>query len=220
MANTKEILDKIREFNDYLASIDVGKLKENYTRKELEQFVKDIYNVKTTSIAYEVSKLTERMKEEEFPQLLAVHHFPIIDEIDFLLEEEKIKLDEFLVRFRVGNYISGLWRITRDRKKIEKLEEWLHDQHVIRDKYLVNCPHCFDSNVSTLLTGKEKQDLDVALKRYNDERNYTDYEFITKKVDHLCLECENEPDIDDCMEFSYETLYEMMMERDTSLDNV
>lgn len=211
MVRLSEIKGKIEEFNQYIENIDLEELSENYTRKELEQFVKDVYRMDSPSIASKVSNLTKEMKIAEYPQLLGVHHFPVLENIPFLTDDEKIGLDKYLVRLHVGDYVFGLWRIV-DQEKSEKLQNWLEENGVIENQYFVRCPHCHDE-VLTVLTEDEKRKID-------DQNREQTFQFLFEKIYSMCMECEMEIDIDSIEHITYEPVYKMKMERDTSLDHV
>lgn len=220
MTTFQQIIDKFNEFNSYLEGIDLDKMKQEHTRLELKKFSRDLYNLKVRSLAYEVRKIVDEMKIKEFPQLLGVHHFPIINNVDFLTENEKIELDKFLVKHRVGDYVGGLWHITRNESKRKQLEEWLFQNGVIEEVYAVLCSHCHNGHISKILTHEEKSQLEINFKRYKETADYNDYEKIERVIEYICMECDHETEIDYISELHYKELYKMKLERDTSLDNV
>lgn len=222
MDKKQEILKKYRAFNEYLESINLDELRNKHTRQELNAFKEQLYGLKTRNLAYEISELTRKMKEEEYPELLGVHHFPILRQIDFMTENKKIELDQFLAGHRVGNYIYNLWHFTSDEKRRKQLEEWLIEHGVAEKQYSVLCPNCSQGWISSLMSGEEKEKLDIALKQYKEKEDWESYDIIMDKLEHSCIDCELYFDLtnDIINRLQYKSLLKMKMERDTSLDNL
>lgn len=85
-------------------SIDINEF-EHFSRKELVDFNKEMRDIKERYITLEVDKIIERKKHEEYPELLGVHHYPELKEINFLTEAQKKQLDDELARNR-GSHTS------------------------------------------------------------------------------------------------------------------
>lgn len=226
MADLTKVVEKYREFSNFLNEVDLSDINKKYSRKELQDTVKNIRNIDIRSMTLEISRIEEKMKLEEHPELLEVHNFPILKKIDFLSEEKKIELDRYLVRLRVGNYVakSGLYTIARKPEVNHQLIEWLKDNGVIAEQWLVNCINCSDT-LGKVETNSEKAVLDNSLKAYRETYDYQHYERIMDVLNNqdLCMECDIL--LDDMLEnysgdFMYEPIYKMQMERDRSLDNV
>lgn len=218
----EQVLTKYNELNEFLSSISLDDLRKQFNRHELNEFKSNLYDAKLRSLAYEIGKLTEEMKVEEFPQLLGVHRFPILKNIDFMTEEKKIELDKELVRFRVGNYLPYLGRYT---KKVDKLEQFLLENGVIEKKYVVTCPCCgADEWLSSSLKLEKKNRVDTLLNM--SEGNFCDAEEEFESiVDCICEECGFSPEYYEMREYArkeqikYKELLKMKMQRDKSLDD-
>ncbi|WP_342761958.1 hypothetical protein [Bacillus sp. BR3(2024)] len=215
----EQILTKYKEFNEFLVSVSIDDLRKQFNRQELNTFKDQLYDAKLRSLAYEISKMTDEMKIEEFPQLLGVHHFPIINEIDFLTEEQKINLDKELVRYRVGNYVSGLWEVTRDEKVRGQLLTWLLNNGVLETKHAVLCPYCHNGNITQIMTTKEKDNLDAMFIQYKKEYAEDLEEKLQNILEFGCMECDSFTEVDDLKELNYTEYHQMKKERDNSLDN-
>ncbi|MEJ8548182.1 hypothetical protein [Brevibacillus borstelensis] len=213
----EQILEKQQEFNQYLDSIDLSVLKEQYTRSELDNFSNQLYSLKTRSLAFEVKRLTDEMKKEEYPELLGVHHFPVLRQIDFLTEEQKIELDKFLVSYRKGNYVSGLWRITKKHGTVKEIEKFLLDKGVVEERHYAICPKCDQGYISSLLTPEQKQGIEKIITENESEERY---EYLDTFLDHVCMECDRSTVPEEIETLNFKTVYKMVQERDTSLDNV
>ena len=220
MKNLQDILDKYEDFSSYLKEIDLQKLRQTHTRLEIRKFLERLNSIKIRSLSYEVGQMEEKMKVEEFPQLLGVHHFPILNEIDFLNEEKKIELDNFLVRFRVGNYLGNLWHIVREDNNIKRLEDWLVEKGVLERTYAIICSHCHEEAISPFMTAQEKEEIENAFKRYKELKDNSAYERVLEAIEEICMECEVKTDIRYIDELSFNTRLRMTMEKDSSLDNL
>lgn len=218
MSTFEEIVERYDEFNSFLQSINVEDLRNQYTRQELNELASKISNLNLRSLSYDIRKLTDEMKKQEYPELLGVHHFPVLRSIDFLTEEQKKELDKFLVKFRVGEYVSNLWRITKDQRKADKLLDFLLQSGVVDERYFGLCPNCHDGFVTGRLDSEQKKRIDYALSLNHDSNER--YEILLALVDCVCQECDYEPDLDESGEMHYKTVFRMAMGRDKRLDNI
>lgn len=216
MNQTEQILSKYVEFEEYLQTVDLNELRKIYSRHELTEFRKQLYGVKLRSIAYEVGQMIDEMKKEEYPELLGVHHYPILRKIDFLSEDEKKKLDDFLLAIRPNNYVTGLWRVAGSEKS-KQIEQFLIDNNVVEEKHFALCPNCWDEHISSSLTNKQREQLEAILADKEDEDRY---EKLAGILLYGCGECHEEFDFDELNQLQYKTALKLIMERDTSLDNV
>ncbi|MGS2746039.1 hypothetical protein ACVAMH_03855 [Bacillus zanthoxyli] len=214
----EQILTKYNELNEFLNNISLDDLRKQFNRHELNQFKSKLYDTKLRSLAYEIGKMTDEMKIEEFPQLLGVHHFPIINDIDFLTAEQKIELDKELVKYRVGDYVSGLWKVTRDENRRKQLIEWLLSKEILETKHVVICPHCSDGHASKIMTTEEKNNLDYMFMKYKEAYDEDLEEKLLGILEYVCMECDYCSGVDDYEELLYKDFYQMKMKRDDSLD--
>lgn len=213
----EEIKGKYQEFNTYLESIDLQELRKKHSREELKKLSSELYDIKIRSLAYELSKMTEEMKQEEFPQLLGVHRYPVLKEIDFLNEEEKIKLDKHLLMVRKGNYLYGLHNVTRNSEKVKMVLKFLIEKGVVEERYFALCPRCGSGHISAQLDKIQKAELDLVMK---DKEHNEREEVLEKYMEYVCMDCDSEPNVYHLTELYYKTVHKMMVERDKSLDTV
>jgi len=99
------IINKYTEFDTYLKQININEFKQ-FTRDELTEFKNELPSY--FSFRYLTSKINqiiENKKKQEYPELLGVHHYPEIKELDYISEENKIKLDNFLVEWGWNSYL-------------------------------------------------------------------------------------------------------------------
>lgn len=211
----EQILTKYKELNEHLEKIDLNQLCQLYSRQELNDFKSKLYDVRLRSLAYEIGEVTKKMKEEEYPELLGIHHYPVLKEIDFLSEEEKLELDKFLVKFVPNrDYVQSFWRVVKSTVKTNRLKEFLIEKGVVEERHVIKCPSCHQSYASIIMTNEQKNDLDNLLK------SDADYEDLEKYLHFMCDDCFHELDINEINEFCTEILLKMIMKRDSSLDNV
>lgn len=214
----EEIKDNYNCFIDFLNSIDLEKLKEKYDRKTLEKFANDLYKLEIPDIPYQIWKLTEEKKKEEYPKLLGVHHYPELKEINFLTEENKIKLDDYLGNLGVGKYILNLYRFVGQNKNFSKLTKFLLDKGIIEERFLLRCPECDETEISKVLTKEELNEVKEVIENNNaeklEEMNYKNIIFFS------CMNCEEEINWDNFNENWISTNYILVKERDKSLDNI
>lgn len=211
MTNIKEIIKKYEEFSTYLDSIDFDELTKNWTRQQLLEMEETLSSIKLRSLSYEISKLADKKKLEEYPQLLGVHHYPEINEIDFLSEKKKIELDNYLAMMFKGSYVYNLWRFTTDT---ERLQNTLVEKGVFEEVYFITCPYhrkeklakIDEKKLNELKEAKENNDYET-LETFFEELNYCD-----DCHDHVQ---HSEWNID-CIKKEYI----LAKDRDKSLDNI
>lgn len=215
----EDIIAKYREFNEYLMSIDVERLKNEFSRQELNEFKSKLYNTKIRSLAYEISEVTKQMKEEEYPQLLGVHRFPLINEITFLSDKQKIELDKYLVHHNVGDFVYSLWKVVRDEKVRKQLEQWLEEKEVIEKNYAALCPECHDETISKFMNLTDKTTLQTMFTQFKESYTDESYDYLSKNLENGCVEC-GFTEFEDFKDLRFKEAYRMKIERDKSLDKV
>ncbi|MBT3123271.1 MULTISPECIES: hypothetical protein [Bacillus] len=219
----QDIVRKYREFSDYLNSIDLSQLCSMYSRKELQELKDTLHKIDIRSLPYELRTKIDEMKHREYPQLLGVYRYPVINEIDFLSDQEKTDLDKHLGRLRVNDPVLGLWRAIRVQEMQTKALDWLADRGVLTRVYEVLCPDCLGEPVSRRLSADEKLKLEKEFTEYKKSGTDKDYHKLQKIINLNCRECEEEEDelnflhVEN-LEFKIE--YRLRIERDKSLDYV
>lgn len=104
----QEIIDTYKKFKQYVADID-NSIFEASSRAELMEFQKELSkNNSFRHLCWDIDKIINLKKIEEYPELLGVHHYPEIKELDCISEEDKINLDNFLVGLGFNAYIHKL----------------------------------------------------------------------------------------------------------------
>lgn len=227
----QQIIDKYKEFKDYLNDIDTSMLKKA-SRSELQEFVKEIRVTDTFRyISLEVDEIIEKKKTEEYPQLLRVHNYPEIKELDCISEDDKIVLDEYLLSLGFRCYIhkySGAWRNIADKWSNEvevKVFKFLVDKGIVELLYKLELCHM------RLTLSKEKMDkcfryfkLEDMAKTKEEWNEYYDLE-AELELPSCCFECDEEISITKNVLIQVQNspdcyLYKVVKERDKSLDNV
>ena len=221
-----EILEAYTQFQTYLSSIQLDELKKQCNRKELEAFTDQLRQINKRELPYELSLLTEEMKKEEYPELLGVRYFPVVKEIDFLTEPEKIALDKMLGRQKPSYFFTtAMWRrVTPNTKNHEPLIHFLIDKGVIKEDKVLVCPHCEDSHLTARLSATEAEILEQNIRAYqkstSDEEKSNLYGSITAVVADYCDECDGEADWIKMQELCFKPFLTLAAEADRTLDAV
>lgn len=213
----EEIINTYKEFASYLEKVDLDEMKKTCSREELTALKNELQSIKIKNVPLSISEIITEKKKEEYPELLGVHHYPILKEIDFLTETEKIKVDEHLSRLRIGNRVFGLQRVVNSTKKVEMIQEFLVERRVVELNYTAICPKCSSGNLSRELEPAEKNELEAALKDIHcANRN----EIIEKYLEYICFDCDEEVDIYQLKKVYFTNIAKMIMEREKRLDNI
>lgn len=207
-----------RDYGNVLDSVGVDDFNQ-FTRKELEIFLELFEGLKLNNIGMEIRNLIKQKKVEEFPELLGVRHYPIIKEMEILSEDEKVKLDKHLAMLKYGNYVFSLYRSGYPYTKEMIVIDWLMERGVIEKCSALLCPGCGGDAVTGYMNKEDENKLVHALKMYKEER--TEVEGF-ELYEGYCNECGEDIEVDEInlnnLRYSYR--YKLIMERDTSLDNV
>ena len=226
------IINKYTEFNKYLNSININEFKQ-LSREELIEFKNELPSY--FSFRYLNSEIDEIIKEkklQEYPELLGVHHYPDIKELDFISEEDKIKLDEFISAWGFNSYLHEYTRKLRDinenwnHKIAIKILEFLTLKQILKRYYKLYI--CCDY----IIVDEEKLNKYLRLFELKESKELSDkegkeFDNLYTKLDYLtcfCPDCDNEIEI--TKEMIMDTvnnpnyLYKIVKERDKSYDNV
>jgi hypothetical protein len=229
----QNIIGKYEEFNSFLKGINVKDF-EQYDRATLKEFNEELRkHTNFRILSLEISDIIDRKKKEEYPELLGVHHYPEIKKIDFLSEEDKINLDNYIVSIGCSRYLykgSNAWYTLSKKwsKDIqEKVLQFLVDEGIIKRMYKMEVCHdsliLSEEEINNYLKyfemGKRKKELtdEEWGKYYELEQNLEIY--------HFCMDCDSEitikeEDIQNVLNSKYCHVCKVIKERDKSLDNV
>lgn len=227
----QEIIDKYKEFKQYLEGID-NSVFENSSRTELIDFENELRSTNSFRyISLEVDKTVKKKKEEEYPELLGVHHYPVIKEIDFISEEDKIALDTYLVKLGFRSYIhkySNAWREVSKHWRGEIGQDVLNflvEKGIIELLYRVEVCH------EKYTMDKEKMDKYFRYfeleEKSKTQEEWDEYFELTEEIElgTYCDECDEDVKITKEMLVKAQNspgcyVYKLLKERDKSLDNV
>ncbi|MGF7535342.1 hypothetical protein AAGG74_16960 [Bacillus mexicanus] len=210
------IIQKKKEYSEFVESINIEELGKKYTREELKTLEDELKKINLESIKYELSNVIEKKKKEEYPELQGVHHYPVIKELDFLTENEKVLLDKHLLMIRKGNIIGGLTR-KMHYGKVGKVENFLIEKGIAEPEYIAICPSCGRGTVSGMLSDKEKNELEEIIKDVNNPRREV---IMENTLNYTCQECEEFEEVEGIKELQFKRTCRLVAERDKSLDNV
>ena len=135
------IINKYTEFDTYLKEININEFKQ-FTREELTQFKNELPSCFSFRyLTSEINDIIEEKKLQEYPELLGVHHYPEIKELNCISEEDKIKLDNFLVEWRLHSYLHKYTHKLREMSKnwsdkiINEILEFLVSKQILERYY-------------------------------------------------------------------------------------
>jgi len=228
------IINKYTEFNTYLKQINIEEFKQ-FSREELTDFTKILPSYFSFRyLTSEINDIIDNKKLQEYSELLGVHHYPEIKELNFISEGDKIKLDKFLVEWGFHSYLHEytpkLTKIFKNWSKeivnINKILEFLVSKQILERYYkmYICCNYIimdekkinrylryFELNKKEKLSDSEEAEFDSL----QPILNYS-YEY--------CSECDNEIEIteeiimDTINKPSY--LYKIVKERDKTYDKL
>ena len=226
------IINKYTEFNKYLNSINIEEFKQ-LTRDELIEFKNELPSCFSfRHLTSDVNEIIKEKKLQEYPELLGVHHYPEIKELNCISEEDKIKLDDFISVWRFNSYLHEYTHKLKEINKnweheiILKILEFLTSKQILERYYKLYI--CCDY----IIVNEEKLNKYLRLFELKESKDLSDkegeeFDNLYPELDYLtyfCPDCDNEIEI--TKEMIMETinnpnyLYKIIKERDKSYDNV
>ncbi len=133
-----EELNKIyKQTKEMNSLIDLDEVKKALNYKETKDLYEIIcYSISDKEVEKELVKIMNNKKIKEYPQILDVHYYPEINEIELLTKEEKIKLDIL---------IKDVSMKPRDKYRISELDNKLINslcsKGILEKRYSFSC-HC------------------------------------------------------------------------------
>lgn len=220
MSIQQQILDTYKGFQSFLEGVDLEEIKK-LSRTELTDLQNKLYQIRFRNIAFEISNAIKEKKEDQFPQLKGVHHYPVINDIDFLNEEIKMALDKYLVGFRVGQYLGGLSHVVSGTDARAQTERFLIEKEIVVPAYIIKCPCCHSGHLSNPLT----EEACMALVSEIQEATQEDFEQfeMDDRLQMYCSDCEKhiEQDVIKNDERRVISKYiKLDKQRDTTYDNL
>lgn len=220
MSIQQQILDTYKGFQLFLEAVDLEEIKK-LSRTELTELQNKLFEIRFRNLAFEIANVIKEKKEEEFPQLKGVHHYPAINDIDFLNEATKKALDQYLVSFRVGQYLGGLSRLISDANTREQTEKFMIEKEIVVPAYIIKCPCCQSGHLSNPLTEDEYVALVSEIKNATEE-DFEQFE-MDDRLQTYCSDCEDhiEQDVIKNDERRVISKYvRLAKHRDTTYDNL
>ena len=136
ISNLKTHLKKI---NSFLNLDDVKQLSYQEA-KSLHKLL--YYHIDDTQTRIDLETIVKDLKEKEYPQLKMAHYYPVINEMDFLNDEQKNKLDD-LLRGLYNSYIyteASTWcKLKFNKETEEKIFSFLFYKGIVEKSYVINC---------------------------------------------------------------------------------
>lgn len=195
---------------------------KSLSREDLSTLQKKLHEVNHRNLPYEIGKMIAKKKEEEFPQILGIHHYPELQEIAFLNEATKFRIDKHLISFRVGQYLNSFYRFITSSKKLLMLEDFLVEKGIVEQVFIVKCPCCTHGHLSKPLTIEAWDALKEKIHSFEDEE---DFDALSDEglLESFCTECDDEIDLallKDENRIVVKKALKLIKGRDTRYDNV
>lgn len=230
---TKEYDNKEQELSNLKKQISDLALKEtdNLSYLDLKNYFYTIKYYINYEIKEKIYKLLQKKKEEEYPEILDVHYYPCIKDMNFLTKEQQINLDKFLMKkrdYKIHKFtiLDNLnLNIDYDKPIEDKIIEFLLDKGIIERQYIFCC-NCGCEH-ETIFAEEQKQ------KFYNwhnfDTKNCTDEEYEEHEENYddgfLFVNCWREEDyeLSSIKEFEDKLegyVYKIIAKPDMTLDNL
>lgn len=140
-----ELFKSVREKSKNLRVKDF----ECFNFEELKETIENLYLFLPKEVKDEVTYLLEEKKIEKYPFLKKACYFPELNNIDFLSEEEILKLDKILkfpntdkitkVRLNVSKIFEILDERENELKILEDIIRFLLDAEIIEKEYIIDC---------------------------------------------------------------------------------
>lgn len=209
--------NEVRKMND---NIDLEEVKNTLNYAEAKELYKLILSCNSNSDRCEELKtIVKDKKIKEYPQILDVHYYPVIKEIDFLTDDKTILLDKI---------IKGAYKNARKSRELSKMDfkvlKFLIDKEMIEKIYVFRCncgsDECYDKEITQKHFDKLK---DYWEKELKDETTHEE----DAQMNYGCFStgCWNDGDVEvSCLEDFNEHMrfvkYKVIKEPDMTLDKI
>lgn len=216
MGLKEDILEEIGRYSNFVNGV-VEEDFEQYTREELETLKKEIQKIYVGGFVGNINKTIKKKKEQEYPQLTRAYNYPVLNNVDFLSEQDIIRLDRFLARFARGNYLYGLQNSGIDRTKQQQTIEWLEKNKIIERFVAVVCTECSDGNVTEYFEENELGNFYAGIRNQDEDSEENKYVELVRTCDN----CWEDVDLESIVDGVYtKRVHKVMVDRDKSLDKV
>lgn len=209
-------LNLYKELKDISNEIDLEDVKK-LSYQEVKEFFKLIIYMSNDETTSNVKEIMEAKKAELYPEILGVHYFKEIKEIDFISEEEKVKLDRLLSKRNI--------KIDEINSLDEKVIKFLLEKKILEKIYIVSCGHYHNFDCQERVFTNERVE---KLKAYW-EKQSKGIETSDEEDEELCYGCfelycdYDRVEITNLEEFEehlYEIRYRLIKKPDRSLDDL
>lgn len=181
------------------------------------------YCIEDDSIQNGLKEIYKEAKIKEYPILGKAHHYPILNELDFLTDKQKNEIDETLVRFYGGDIITNCsaWRdLKLTKEQTEKVLEFLYNKGLATRTYRILC----ECGCSKKYITEEQYNKFVAYHSVKPEE-YEKHESKWKEDGYFYIGCWNDGDreicsIEDLKRYAKPYCYELNAEPDSTYEEL
>jgi len=229
------IINKHKEFDTYLKQININEFKQ-FTREELTELTKILPSYFSFRyLTSEINDIIEEKKLQEYPELLGVHHYPEIKKLDYISEDDKIKLDNFLIEWGFHSYLhehtpklTGIFKNwSNEIINLSNILEFLASKQILERYYkmYICCDYIIvdEDKINKYVRYFELYKNNVE----SSEKEWEEFDKLQQELNYnfeYCSECDNEIEIteeiimDTINKPSY--LYKIIKERDKTYDKL
>ena len=214
-----------------------SKLNFDELRKMTYDKVKDVrerlkYRIASNDVEKKLDKLYQEKRYEKYPILKVAYYFPVINQLDYLTDEDKRKLDKRLEKMKLWNcneydivsHING----GKDNKF--KLIQFLIDNDIVERGYLFSC-NCGDNSGMCDHEYKSEKELEEFKEYYSKnvddmtDEEYDKWEDDWEKIGYISVGCWNDSEVEICSILDLENarkreVYKVIGKADYTYENV
>ena len=230
MYSVKEVIEKNKAYKkaDELSSALFSESREYNNQIDLAevetlsyQEIKELLSIVGTrftdkNVLIDIKKIALKKKAEIYPEILGVHYYPELKEIDWLSETEKVRLDRLL-----GNRMTKSSQI---KELDERTIKFLMDRKILEKRYVLECD-CGDFDCYERIITEDR--LNKFKEYWQKEKSgieTTDEEDEELNYGCIMLNCDNENlevcDEDDFKTYLTDIRYKRLKEPDRTLDKL
>lgn len=214
-----ELYTKLTLIND---EIDLEEVKNTLNYLETKDlYYLMIYCFNNKEIESSLCKIMTEKKLKEYPEILGVHYYPIIKDIDSISEEQKVVLDK-LIKDAFSKYNV---RVKLSKQIEPNVLEFLVENKILKKEYVFHCTcddeECYDEFVSQERFDKLKEywnKQSEGIETSHEEDNEMGYGYIE-------VGCWNDGyieigSVEDFNKHLRRVEYKVLQEPDMTLDNI
>lgn len=218
LRNRKATVQSVNEDID----MDDIKLLPYYEAKSIHKLI--YWNINKNQ-QDQLDAIVTQLKKDEYPQLTKAHCYPVINEMDFISDTQKVELDKLLSSLYTCYIYTGssAWHnLKLNHDTTDKVLTFLHDKEIIEKSYVIKCD-CGSSECDGRRISQQRYDEFVNFHKHSNGRIWEDDDDTSKG--YIDVPCWNDGgkeiyELDTFMNEIELFSYKNITKPDTSLDEV